>query len=95
MTVTAEQVTYVANLAQIQLNDEQTTAMTGELNQLLGYMEVLSNVDTEGIEPLTHLFSVSNVMRPDIVTGSYDRAALLANAPEHTEEAFVVPKTVG
>ena len=95
MNMTQELVAHVANLAQIQLDDKQMPLMVRELGQVLHYMEALATVDTEGVEPLSHVFPVTNVTRPDVVVEWSDRAALLANAPEHTEEAFVVPRTVG
>ena len=95
MAMTEEQVVYLANLAQIGLDEEQIPRMTKDLDQILGFMQVLHTVDTEGIEPLSHVLPLTNVMRPDTVVAFDDRAALLANAPEHTEEAFVVPKIVG
>jgi aspartyl-tRNA(Asn)/glutamyl-tRNA(Gln) amidotransferase subunit C len=95
MAITEEQVAYVANLAQIGLDETQKPRMTKDLDQLLDFMQILHTVDTEGVEPLTHVFPLTNVMRPDTVVAFDDRAALLANAPEHTEEAFVVPKIVG
>ncbi|MCL2563184.1 MAG: Asp-tRNA(Asn)/Glu-tRNA(Gln) amidotransferase subunit GatC [Oscillospiraceae bacterium] len=95
MKITEELIAYVADLAQIELNDAQKSLMFHELGQILGYMDVLNTTDTEGIEPMTHVFPVTNVMRPDVVTGAYDRASLLAGAPECTDEAFVVPRTVG
>ena len=68
--------------------------MTGELEQILVYMDVLDGLDTSGVEPMSHVFPLKNVLRPDEVVPSGDRAALLANAPVPDEEAFLVPKTV-
>lgn len=93
--MTQELVEHVADLAQIQLDDAQKVLMCSELGKILGYIDVLAAVDTAGVEPLTHLFPTTNATRPDVRTESSDRAALFQNAPEHTEEAFVVPRTVG
>ena len=95
MKMTEELVAHVAKLSHIQLDDAQTARMVAEMQKMVGHMDALRAVDTEGIAPMTHIFPTVNVMRPDVVTASLDRAALLANAPEHTEEAFVVPRTVG
>jgi aspartyl-tRNA(Asn)/glutamyl-tRNA(Gln) amidotransferase subunit C len=94
MKITEELVEYVAALSRIQLNAAQTREMRAELEAILEYMEVLNTADTENIEPLSHVFPISNVMRPDEVRESFDRALLLENAPEHTEETVIVPKTV-
>ena len=95
MTITKDHVAHLANLSQIRLNEEQTALLAKELSQMLDHMDILNTIDTEGIEPLVHLNPDKNVMRPDVVTSAYDRETLLANASEHTEEAFVVPKIVG
>jgi len=87
-------VEYVANLSRIQLDDSQTTLMQNELGKILKYMEVLQSVNTDGVEPMSHVFSMTNVTRPDVTGGHFDRALLLSNAPDRTEEAFVVPKAV-
>jgi aspartyl-tRNA(Asn)/glutamyl-tRNA(Gln) amidotransferase subunit C len=92
MLIEKKTVEYVANLSRIKLDDSQTALMQNELGKILEYMEVLQNVDTEGVEPLSHVFSVTNVTRPDEVTGHFERERLLQNAPDRTDEAFVVPK---
>ena len=67
---------------------------TGELEQILAYMDTLNALDTSGVEPMSHVFPVKNVLRPDVVEPSADRAELLKNAPVPDEAAFLVPKTV-
>lgn len=94
MQITKELVEYVANLSRIKLNDEQTEKMQAELASVIDYMEVLNKLDTDNVEPLSHVFNITNVMREDIVKESYDSKELLKNAPEHTDETFIVPKTV-
>lgn len=94
MEVTKELVEYVANLSRIRLDDEQTEKMKSELGAIVDYMDVLNQLDTDNIEPMSHVFSITNVMRDDEVKESYEREALLKNAPDHTDETFVVPKTV-
>ena len=54
----------------------------------------MNNIDTEGVEPMSHAFAVKNVMREDVVKQSADRKELLANAPKSDDEAIIVPKTV-
>ena len=94
MIVTTELVERLAYLSRLRLPMEEQERMTGELEQIIGYMDVLNKLDTSGVEPLTHGFPLKNVLRPDEVVPSGDRAALLANAPVPDEEAFLVPKTV-
>ena len=94
MKITKELVEYVANLSRIKLDENSAEKMQTELGAVIEYMEVLNSLDTKDIEPMSHVFSVNNVMREDDVYESYDRQELLKNAPEHTDETFVVPKTV-
>ena len=94
MQITNDLVRYVANLSRIKLDDKQEEKISGELAAIIDYMEVLGKLDTENVEPLSHVFSITNVMREDEVKESYDREQLLKNAPDHTDETFVVPKTV-
>ena len=55
---------------------------------------MLNQLDTEGVEPMSHVFPVHNVFREDVVTNGDDRENMLANAPEQRDGAFVVPRTV-
>ena len=68
--------------------------MENELGAIVDYMEILKQIDTDGVEPLSHVFNITNVMREDEVVPSYPREDILKNAPEHTDETVVVPKTV-
>ncbi|MBM6927614.1 Asp-tRNA(Asn)/Glu-tRNA(Gln) amidotransferase subunit GatC [Pseudoflavonifractor phocaeensis] len=94
MKITEEMVDYISQLSRLRLPPEEKTAMTAELETIVAYMDVLNRLDTSGIEPLSHVFPVKNVMRPDEVVPSCDRAALLAGAPVADGEAFLVPKAV-
>lgn len=94
MKITEEMVDYISVLSRLKLPEEEKTAMTGELERILEYMDVLETLDTSQVEPMSHVFPVKNVLRADVVKPSADRAALLKNAPVPDEEAFLVPKTV-
>lgn len=94
MEITEELVSYVAELSRIKLDDQQRTKMKTEIGALVEYMDTLNTLDTDGIEPISHVFDVKNVLRQDVVRDSYNREDLLKNAPVHTQEAVVVPKTV-
>ena len=95
MKITKEIVERVAELSRIKLDKDATVKMQTELGAVLEYMEILNSLDTEGVEPLSHIFPINNVMREDIVADSFDREEILKNSPDRTKEAFVVPKTVG
>lgn len=94
MKITKELVEYVASLSRIKLDEASIDKMKNEIGAVVDYMEILNQVDTKDVEPLSHVFSINNVMREDVVKESFDRDSLIENAPEHTEETVVVPKTV-
>ena len=94
MQITKELVSYVAQLSRIKLDDSETEEMQKQMGAIVDYMDILNQLNTDDIEPLSHIFSITNVMRDDVTAPSYDRKEILKNAPEHTAEAFVVPKTV-
>ena len=94
MKITEEMVDYISVLSRLRLPEEERGAMTAELERIVSYMDVLESLDTTGVEPLSHVFPVKNVMRPDRVVPSWPRADLLWNAPGHDAEAFLVPKAV-
>lgn len=94
MEITKEMVDYVSELSRLRLDEQSKEKMRGELEQIIAYMDVLNTLDTTGVEPMSHVFPVKNVMRSDEVEPSADRAELLKNAPVPDEEAFLVPRTV-
>ena len=94
MKITTEMVDYISELSRLKLPEEEKEKMTGELEQILAYMDVLEGLDTDGVEPMSHVIPLKNVLRADEVVPSEDRAALLSNAPAPDEAAFLVPKTV-
>lgn len=94
MKITEEMVDYVSTLSRLKLEPEERSAMTAELEQIVSYMDVLEQVDTRGVEPMSHVLPVCNVTRPDVVEPSYDREALLKGAPKRDEATFLVPKAV-
>lgn len=94
MKITTEMVDYISVLSRLKLGEDEKAAMTTELERIVSYMDRLSELDTEGIEALSHVFPVKNVMRPDEVVPSFPRELLLQNAPGGDSEAFLVPKAV-
>jgi len=69
--------------------------MTLQLGQILGYMELLSEVDTAAVEPMAHALDVANVFREDEVRPSMDRREVLAGAPNQDGECYLVPAVLG
>ena len=90
--IDAEQVRKVAKLARLALTDAEIEEFTGQLGAILGYVEKMNELDTEGIEPLAHCLPVSNVFREDRVTESLGTERALANAPDCDGSFFKVPK---
>ena len=94
MKITTEMVDYISTLSRLKLPEEEKEKMTGELEQILAYMDTLNVLDTSGVEPMSHVFPVKNVLREDEVASSFDRSELLKNAPASDGEAFLVPRAV-
>ncbi len=94
MAVTRKDVDTVAVLARLSFTEEEKEAMTGILNDILGYFDKLSELDTEQVEPLAHILPVQNVMREDVVRPSLDQETALANAPRKERGHFVIPKVI-
>lgn len=85
-------VEYVASLAQLHLDDEAKERMLAEMRNILGYVEQLGKLDTEGVEPMMHAIPMTNVFRQDELGESLPREEALKNAPSHDGEYFLVPK---
>ena len=82
------------NPSRLSLPGGEKEEIARELERILDYMAVLDGLDTAGTEPLSHVFPLKNVLRPDETAPSADRAALLAGAPAADGESFLVPKAV-
>lgn len=94
MAVTLSDVDHVARLARLEFTAEEKQQLTIELNAILAYMEQLDALDTDAVEPLAQVIESSNVFRTDVHTPGLTREEALRNAPERTEEFFVVPKVL-
>ena len=94
MNITTELVDYISELSRLELEAGEKQAMTAELERIVAYMDVLNKLDIEGVEPMSHVFPVKNVLREDEVMPSQNRAELLAGSPAQDKEAFLVPKAV-
>ncbi|MCI8359310.1 MAG: Asp-tRNA(Asn)/Glu-tRNA(Gln) amidotransferase subunit GatC [Lachnospiraceae bacterium] len=89
-----ETIEYVSILAKLELSEQEREQAKKDMGRMLDYIDKLGELDTEGVEPMVHIFPVQNVFRDDIVTNSDMREQLLSNAPEQKDGMFVVPKTV-
>jgi len=95
MAISREDVEKVSLLARLRLSEDELDTMTDQLGQILGYMELLGEVDTEAVEPMAHALDVADVFRPDQVRPSLDRDRALAGSPSHDDECYRVPAVLG
>lgn len=94
MAVEKKDVDNVAALARLYFTDREKEELVDTLNSILEYFDKLSELDTEEVEPLTHILPVQNVMREDNVKESVGQKKALANAPEKAGGHFVIPKVI-
>ena len=94
MSVSPEQVRHIAKLARIAMSDEELDKLLPELNNILGWVEQLGEVNTDGVEPLTAVIDQKLRLRDDIVNDGNVRDDVLANAPEAQHGFFAVPKVI-
>ncbi len=101
MSLTPADVSRIARLARLELNEQEQATALNELNSMLGLIEQLQSVDTSGVQPLAHPLSVheeiSLRLREDIVTetpSEQTRASLMSNTPAESEGLFLVPKVI-
>lgn len=92
--ISDETIEYVGILAKLELSPEEKEAAKKDMASMLDYIDKLNELDTTGVEPMSHVFPVNNVFREDVVANSDGSEDTLANAPERRDSAFVVPKTV-
>ena len=91
--ISDETMEYVGILAKLELSPEEKEQAKEDMAEMLDYIDTLNELDTSGVEPMSHVFPVHNVFREDVVTNGDERDAMLAGAPEAKDGAFVVPKT--
>ena len=94
MSVDQATVRRIAHLARIKVTDAEVPHLAGELNAILAFIEELSAVDVEGVEPMTSVMPMQMKMRADVVTEGGQVEPILANAPAAEDHFFVVPKVV-
>lgn len=94
MSVDQATVRRIAHLARIAVKDEDVPHLQQELNAILSFVEELNSVDVEGVEPMTSVIPMKMKMRSDAVTDHAGAGAVVANAPQHEDQFFTVPKVV-
>lgn len=94
MSLDKDTVRKIATLARIKVEEDALEPLAGELNNILGWIEQLDEVDTDGVAPMTSVVAAEAYQRPDEVTDGDRVDAVLSNAPEEAEHFFVVPKVI-
>ena len=94
MSVDQKTVRHVARLARIAMSDAEVDELVPEFNQILAWVEHLSEVDTDGVEPLTAVIDLKLRLRDDVVNDGNCRDAVLKNAPDAQHGFFAVPKVI-
>lgn len=93
--ISDETIEYVGILAKLELSEKEKEEAKADMEKMLDYIDVLNELDTDGIEPMSHVFPVNNVFREDVVTNGDGSSDKLANAPLMKDQSFKVPKTIG
>jgi len=94
MKVTMENIEHVANLARLNLTDDEKRMLTSQMEEIVSYVDKLNELDTSEVEQTAHVMPLKNIFREDRVQESYDREKILANAPSQEDGCFKVPKVV-
>lgn len=92
--ISDETIEYVGILAKLELSDEEKEQAKKDMGSMLDYIDKLNELDTAGVEPMSHVFPVKNVFREDVVVNGDEHEKILANAPEEKAQSFKVPRTV-
>ena len=91
--ISDETIEYVGILAKLELSQDEREQAKADMGRMLDYIDKLCELDTTGVEPMSHVFPVQNVFREDVVTNNDMREQMLLNAPVEKDGMFVVPKT--
>jgi len=94
MSVSEKEVRYVANLARLQLSEEDVKSLAGDMNKILGYMDLLNELDTTNVAPLEHVIEMNSRLRKDEAKPTISHEDALKNAPDADSDYFRVPKVI-
>lgn len=94
MKITKKEVEHVARLARLELSEQEKETLTDQLSNILTYVEQLNELDTNGVEPTSHVLDINNVMREDVPEASLPQDLALANGPDKALGHYKVPKII-
>ncbi|MGF6906702.1 Asp-tRNA(Asn)/Glu-tRNA(Gln) amidotransferase subunit GatC [Fusobacterium sp. PH5-44] len=95
MSLAKEEILHISKLARLKFSDSEVEIIQHELNEILGYIDMLNEVNTENIEALSQINKNVNNLRSDVIRQSLSVEEVMSNAPESDEGAIIVPKVVG
>lgn len=95
MSLTRADVEKVSLLARLRLSEAELDTMTAQLSRIVGYVEQLSELNTDNVLPMAHALDMHNIFAADTLGESLPRTAALANAPKRDEECYRVPAVLG
>jgi aspartyl-tRNA(Asn)/glutamyl-tRNA(Gln) amidotransferase subunit C len=95
MPLSRDDVERISLLARLQLGEDELERLTDQLSQIIQYVETLSELDTDDVEPMAHTLDLQDVVRDDECRSSLPREDALANAPQRDEECYRVPAVLG
>ena len=94
MTISKDTITHVAHLARIGLQSSELEKLSGQLTDILNFIDKLNKADIRNIKPTSHILPISNVLREDTLGQSLPREKILENAPQRQGNFFGVPKVI-
>lgn len=94
MKVTKETIDHVADLVKLSLTEEEKAKLAKDLNSIVSYMDTMNEIDTDEVQPLTHVLPLKNLFRQDVLKNSSDQDQILSNTPLQKDGSFQVPKAV-
>ncbi|KKK36106.1 glutamyl-tRNA amidotransferase [Mesobacillus campisalis] len=92
--ISIDQVKHVAHLARLAVTEEEADKLTEQLDKIITFAELLNEVDTEGVEPISHVLDIKNVMREDVAKPGLSNEEVLKNAPDHQDGQIKVPAII-
>lgn len=94
MELSRDDVRKVAGLARLKVTEDELDSLAHDLRAMIGYVQILNEVDTTGVVPMVHAVELQNVLRADSIVPSLERTAALSNAPQTDGECFLVPAII-
>lgn len=94
MIISKNDVEHVAKLARLEVSEAEKEELTGQLNNILGYVSKMDKIDTNNIKPTSHVLHLKNVFREDVAKENLEHEKVFLNAPEHDGKHFIVPQVI-